>query len=93
MPCDILEEYKGRLIEHVEGKKLLEAMLSLGVHLHNVGNKTKQAIKVFLEIFDHDPLDHLVSFHTSYFLVDFFLYRLSKRDYLSFTFIIFIVIY
>ena len=61
MPVDILEQYPGRFYEHSEGKKLLEALLSLGIHLHNVGSKTKQAILVFMEIFEHDPLDHLVS--------------------------------
>ena len=62
MPRDILQEYHGRLYEHCESKKLLEAMLMLGIHLHNVGSKTKQAIQVFNEILEHDPVDHLVSF-------------------------------
>ena len=48
MPRDILQEYHGRLYEHCESKKLLEAMLMLGIHLHNVGSKTKQAIQAFL---------------------------------------------
>ena len=60
MPKDIIQEYHGRLFEHAEGKKLLEAMLSLGVHLHNDGNKTKQAIQILSEVFEYDPSDHLV---------------------------------
>lgn len=63
IPINILNLYKGKLYKHDAGKTFLEAMLTLGIHMHNVGNQTRQAIEVFLEMFELDPLDHLCARH------------------------------
>jgi len=47
--------------EHEEGQNLLRAMLDLGLCLHNTGSRPKDAIKVFQETIEMDPVDHLVS--------------------------------
>lgn len=58
-PVNLLEEYHGKMWEHEEGKLLLKAMLDLGISSHNICNRTKDAIKVFIEMIDLDPFDHL----------------------------------
>jgi hypothetical protein len=60
-PVNLLEQYRGRLWEHEQGKLLLKALFDLGLALHNIENKTKQTIQVFQEILESDPEDHLVS--------------------------------
>lgn len=52
--------------EHEEGQKLLRALLDLGLCLHNIGSRSKDAIKVFQETIEMDPDDHLVSCRLSY---------------------------
>lgn len=58
-PVDIFDLYSGRISEHTEGMKYLEAMKDLGGVLHN-GNKTKEAIQVFEEMISLDSSDPCV---------------------------------
>lgn len=57
---NLLQEYKGRMWEHTEGQQLLRAMLDLGLALHNIGSRSKDAIRTFQETIAMDPEDHLV---------------------------------
>jgi hypothetical protein len=59
-PRDLLDEFHGRMWENDEGRKLLKAMLELGLALHNIGNRSKDAVRTFQEIIALDPADHLV---------------------------------
>lgn len=60
-PIDLLGEYEGRLWEHKEGQILLERLLEYGIGLHNIGQKSKEAIKIFERMLQNDSEDHLVS--------------------------------
>jgi hypothetical protein len=64
-PRDLLEEFHGRMWDNDEGRKLLKAMLDLGLALHNIGNRSKDAVRTFQEIIALDPADHLVHVRTS----------------------------
>ncbi len=66
---NLLEEYHGKMWEHEEGQKLLRAMLDLGLAFHNIGSKSKDAIRVFQESLEMDPEDHLVCAYLYYFVV------------------------
>ena len=59
-PRNLLEEYRGRMWEHPEGRLLLLAMLDVGLALHNIGSRSKDAVKTFKEILEMDPADHVV---------------------------------
>ena len=45
---------------YVLTNRLLQNMLELGVAMHNIGKKTKDAIALFKEMMVADPADHLV---------------------------------
>ena len=60
-PRNLIEEYRGRMWENEEGRKLLRALLDLGLALHNIGSRSKDAIRTFRETIELDPADHLVS--------------------------------
>ena len=60
-PRNLLEEYNGRMWENAEGRKLLSALVDLGLALHNIGSRSKDAIRIFQEAIAQDPADHLVS--------------------------------
>lgn len=60
-PIDVFEQMPGRLWEHEEGKKLLIAMMELGVAQHNIAERPKDAINTFQEMIQFDKEDHLVS--------------------------------
>ena len=63
-PVDLLHSLTpGKLWEHEEGRTLLRATLNLGVALHNVGNRTKEAIRTFQSMQEMDPEDHLLARH------------------------------
>jgi hypothetical protein len=62
-PVDLLNDYHGKMWEHEEGQKLLLAMLEHGAALHNVGNRTKEAIATFQSMQKLDPGDHLLARH------------------------------
>lgn len=63
-PVDLLDSLTpGKLWEHEEGQSLLRATLNLGVALHNVGNRTKEAIRTFQSMQEMDPADHLLARH------------------------------
>jgi len=49
--------------DHVEGRVLLRALLDLGLSLHNIGSRTKDAIKVFREAIEFDSRDPLLIRH------------------------------
>ena len=59
-PEDILTQHESNLWEHPEGQILLGKLYELGVGLHNVGNRSKEAIAVFRRMLRQDPQDHLV---------------------------------
>jgi hypothetical protein len=59
-PINLMALYEGKMWEHWEGQALLEKLLEYGVSLHNVGNKSKDAIKIFERMLRDDPADHLV---------------------------------
>jgi len=61
-PIDVFVVYRDRLFEHEEGRQYLVALRDLGITLHNLGNKTRDAITIFLKLLEVDPLDHLVSY-------------------------------
>ncbi len=60
-PVDLIDLHPGTIWNHVEGPILLKAMMELGVALHNIMNRSKDAIKVFKEMLELDSEDHLVS--------------------------------
>ena len=60
-PVNIFNEYKNRLGQHTIGLELLKTKLELGINLHNITNKTRQAIETFKEILTLDHSDPLVS--------------------------------
>lgn len=62
-PVDLLDLYDGKMWEHTEGQALLRANLNLGVAQHNVGNRTKDAIRTFQSMQALDPADHLLARH------------------------------
>lgn len=62
-----MDLYDNNMWEHSEGQILLEKLLDYGIGLHNIAQKSKDAIKIFERILSHDPSDHLV-----YFLFYFF---------------------
>lgn len=62
-PVDLLDQYDGKLWEHEEGQILLRALLEYGTALHNVGNRTKDAIATFQSMQKQDPGDHLLARH------------------------------
>jgi hypothetical protein len=59
-PINLLDLHDTSMWEHPEGRLLLEKLLDYGVGLHNIVQKSKDAIKVFERILRHDPADHLV---------------------------------
>lgn len=67
-PIDLLSQYEGKLWEHYEGQILLEKLLDYGVGLHNIGMKSKDAIKIFEKMLRNDPNDHLVRYMTLLYL-------------------------
>jgi len=60
---NIFEKYKGNLWGHKEGQKYLQTQLELAVALHNIGNRTKEAIKIINSVLEDDPSDHLLARH------------------------------
>lgn len=48
--------------EHPECQNFLEKLFDYGIGLHNIAQKSKDAIKIFERILQHDPPDHLVCF-------------------------------
>jgi hypothetical protein len=57
---DILSKHESNLWGHSEGQQLLSKLYELGVGLHNVGNRSKEAVEVFQRMLRQDPNDHLV---------------------------------
>jgi len=61
---NLMEQYKeGKMWQHTEGQKLLATTLELGVALHNLAHKSKDAIKTFKQILEMDTADHLQARH------------------------------
>lgn len=58
---NLLQEMDGKMWDHSEGRLLLKALLDLGISMHNITNRSKDAIKVFMEMLQMDPADHLVT--------------------------------
>eukprot|EP00601_Ochromonadales_sp_CCMP2298_P029662 CAMPEP_0173348966 /NCGR_PEP_ID=MMETSP1144-20121109/14042_1 /TAXON_ID=483371 /ORGANISM="non described non described, Strain CCMP2298" /LENGTH=165 /DNA_ID=CAMNT_0014296701 /DNA_START=133 /DNA_END=627 /DNA_ORIENTATION=+ len=64
-PINLLETLSesGSMWSQTEGRDLLKALLDLGIALHNVAGKSKEAGVVFLEALRMDPADHLLVRH------------------------------
>lgn len=60
-PINLLDLHATSMWNHSEGQILLEKLLDYGIGLHNIAQKSKDAIKIFERILEHDPSDHLVS--------------------------------
>ena len=58
---NIFSQYKNKMWDHEEGQKLLSLKLAYAVGLHNVANKTKQAITEIKSMLQDDPNDNIVS--------------------------------
>ncbi|CAE7577503.1 unnamed protein product, partial [Symbiodinium microadriaticum] len=56
---DILTLHDANLWGHPEGQILLGKLYELGVGLHNVGNRSKEAVEVFQRMLRQDPQDNL----------------------------------
>lgn len=59
-PVNLMIQFKNRLWEHEEGRKLLDYLLELAIAYNNTLRKTRKAVETFEEILSYDPLDHLV---------------------------------
>ena len=57
---DLLEEYKHNLWDIQEGKDYLTAQFEYATALHNLMNKSRDAITIFEEMIDLDKEDHMV---------------------------------
>ena len=75
-PVNLFETYIGRLWEHDQGRCYLNMLMELGVAMHNVSNRTRDAVSVFQEMIAIDPSDHLVSVIIMLYLV---MYLCNKR--------------
>lgn len=62
-PENLLDIYAGRMYEHIEGQKLMKALIDLGMGLHNKCSRTKEAIAVFKEMLQLDRTDNLLARH------------------------------
>ena len=62
-PEDLLVTYDGKMWEHEEGQRLLIALLEYGAALHNVGNRSRDAVNTFKSMQKLDPDDHLLARH------------------------------
>ena len=60
---DLLELYDGKMWEHEEGQRLLVTLLEYGAALHNVGNRSRDAVATFQSMQKLDPGDHLLARH------------------------------
>ena len=60
---NLIEEFKGNVwaAPDREGEILLEKMILYAACLHNVTNETNHAVKVFYDVLEHDPTDHLAA--------------------------------
>lgn len=58
---NLFDEFAGKIWDAPdrEGEILIEKMILYAAALHNVTSQTNHAIKVFYEILDYDPEDHL----------------------------------
>lgn len=62
-PVDLLEQYEGKMWAHEEGRLLLKLNLNYALGCHNVGKRTKEAIKTMKEMLRMDPADHMCARH------------------------------
>ena len=89
-PINLFDLYSNSIWEHLEGQIYLKMLLEYGIALHNVAQKTKEAIKTFEKILSFDPSDHLVRRvkQTNKFIFSFFsthfLFNFSLQDVLFF---------
>mmetsp|Transcript_380 Transcript_380/g.693 ORF Transcript_380/g.693 Transcript_380/m.693 type:complete len:363 (-) Transcript_380:57-1145(-) len=60
-PVDLLSKYDTCMWDHEEGRVLLSCLLELAIGLHNIAERSKEAVKVFERILRHDPDDHLLA--------------------------------
>ena len=60
-PIDLFTVYKERLSENELGMELLADMLTLGITMHNLKSKSRDAIKVFRQMISWDKADVMVT--------------------------------
>jgi hypothetical protein len=66
---DLLQDYHHRLFEIPEGENYLVALFEYATALHNLTNKSKEALAIFEEMLELDHQDNMVLF-ISFFLLD-----------------------
>ena len=61
---NLFEQYQGRMWEHAEGREYLSLVYEMAVGLHNIGQKSNDAIAAFETLLEQDPDDHMEARHS-----------------------------